>query len=276
MPPTLTPEEVEAVWRNYMLTGSPTAGEFRFISPAGLHRLFRHLPASPRCRLCWAPFKGLGGTGVRLLFNRWPSRMNPQMCNACEDFAQHYQGGAEVPLTVLFADVRGSTSLAEGMSPRAFSDLINRFYTATTQVLYDAGAMVEKLIGDEVTALFAPGIAGPGHAAAAVRAARQILRQTGNTPGGQPWVPVGAGVHTGTAFVGAVGGEGSTVDITALGDDVNIGARLASLAKAGQVLVSDEAARAAELDTSQLEAQELQLKGRSEPVRAWVVQAGAG
>jgi adenylate cyclase len=274
MPPDLTPEEVEEVWRKYLLTGLPTAGPLGLTSAAALHRFFKHLPASPRCRLCWAPFKGLGGAGVRLLFNRGPSRMNPQMCNECEDFAQHYQGGAEVPLTVLFADVRGSTTLAEGMSPTAFSDVINRFYNATTQVLYAASAMVEKLIGDEVTAVFAPGIAGEKHAAVAVQAARDILRVTGNVPGQQPWVPVGVGVHTGLAFMGSVGSDGATREIAALGDNVNVGARLASLAKAGQVLVSDETAREAGLDTSGLEAQELQLKGRSEPVQAWVLGAG--
>jgi adenylate cyclase len=103
-----------------------------------------------------------------------------------------------------------------------------------------------------------------------VAAAQELLRQSGND-GGDPWIPVGAGVHTGIAYVGTVG-EGDARDFTALGDPVNIAARLASAAGPGEILVSSAAATAAKLDTSGLVPRALELRGRDEPVDAWVAR----
>jgi adenylate cyclase len=282
MPQQATPEEVEALWRNFLTTGDHRANMPEIFKWRTLHRVFAHIPAAPRCRVCYAPFKGVGGQAVRLLFNRGPSRMNPQMCNACEQVAETYPGGAEVELTVLFADVRGSTTMAEAMSARDFSTLISRFYDATTEILYQAGALVEKMIGDEVTGLFTPGLAGSDHAAAALKAARDILAATGNVPdagstdpAAAPWVPVGVGLHSGLTYVGSVGTNAGPRDIAALGDTMNVGARLASLARAGQIVLSDATARAAGLDTTGLSPQDMQLKGRAESVKTWVLGASA-
>src|SRR5262249_39578090 len=151
--------------------------------------------------ICYAPFKGVGGVFTRAVFGMVPSRLNPHMCNVCEIFAQKNPGGVELELSMLFADVRGSTSLAEGMSPVAFSQLINRFYQSSTHTLVHANAIIEKLIGDEVVGLFVPGFVGPNHAQAALRAAQAILHATGHGGTEPPWIPVGIGVHTGSAFV---------------------------------------------------------------------------
>jgi class 3 adenylate cyclase len=86
-------------------------------------------------------------------------------------------------------------------------------------------------------------------------------------------VPVGVGVHTGVSFVGTVG-EGDAVDFTALGDTVNAAARIASMAGAGELLISEMAAEAAGLDTSGLERRTLELRGREKPVDVWVGAAG--
>ncbi len=130
------------------------------------------------------------------------------------------------------------------------------------------------MIGDEVAGLYAPGIAGKDHARIAIEAAQAILRASGHGDPDGPWIPVGAGVHTGIAFVGSVSSEGIT-DITALGDSVNTAARLASQARAGEVVVSDDSARAAGLSTDGLTALHLQLKGRAEPVDTWVIEVKA-
>src|SRR5206468_12918370 len=132
----------------------------------------------------------------------------------------------------LFADVRGSTSLAEHMSAHDFSSLIARFYGVAAKVVDDRNGLVDKFVGDEVVALFIPGFAGEDHAANAVGAARDLMRATGND-GDEPWVPVGAGVHTGVPYVGRVG-EGDACDFTAVGDAVNTASRLASSAGAGE------------------------------------------
>jgi adenylate cyclase len=190
----------------------------------------------------------------------------------CEKFASEHQGGAEIELTMLFADVRGSTRLAEGMKPVEFSRLINRFYRTVTAELYKVGGLVEKLIGDEVTAFFTTGFAGENHARVAVEAGRSILRETGHGSSAGPWVPVGVGVHTGIAFVGTVTSEGGNSDIAVLGDTANTAARLASVAAAGEVVLSDVTRAAAGLEAGGMEARQLQLKGRSEPVDAWILQ----
>jgi adenylate cyclase len=188
----------------------------------------------------------------------------------CENYANQYPGGAEIELSVLFADVRGSTSMAEHMSPTDFGRLIDRFYKATTRALFRKNALVEKLIGDEVTGFFTPGFAGERHALAAVEAGQEILRATGHRDANGPWIPVGVGVHTGRAFVGAVSSEGGAADITVLGDTPNTGARITSHAGTGELLISETAAAAAGLETEGLESRSLALKGREQPVKAWV------
>jgi adenylate cyclase len=167
---------------------------------------------------------------------------------------------------MMFADIRGSTSLAEKMSPTEFSKLIDRFYRVTTRVLYRANALVEKLIGDEVTGLFVPGFAGPNHADTAISAAKSILRETGHADPSGPWVPVGIGIHSGLAFVGSVSAEGGRADITALGDAVNTASRLASVANSGEIVVSDVSQTMAGLNIDGLESRNLELKGRSDPL----------
>ena len=266
---------VEEIWRSYLTTGHlPYSVYYPWYMSVSLRPVVRRLPASPRCRLCYYPFRGMGGMAVRHLLGIEPSRMNPTVCNFCERFAEEHQGGAEVETTMLFADVRGSTALAEGMSSSEFGRLIGRFYSVASKVLFDHNAMIEKLIGDEVAAFFVPGIAGPYHARAAVEAARAILHATGHgTPGG-PWLPVGVGVHVGLAFIGAVQADQGAADMVVLGDTANTGARLASQAGPGEVLVSDAVREAAALDTDGWEERLLQLKGRSEPVTAWAMRVG--
>lgn len=201
------------------------------------------------------------------------SRYNPRFCEACERF--DHPGGAEVPLSMLFADVRGSTALAEQMSALEFGRLINRFYTLATDVLVRTDALVDRLVGDEAVGLYFPGFAGPDHPRRAIQAARELLEQTGHGDKNGPWLPVGIGVHTGIAYVGVVGGEkGNPADFTALGDNVNITARLASQAGPGEILISEAAYTSAGLDLGDVEIRQLALKGRREPigVRVWRIR----
>jgi adenylate cyclase len=260
------------MWRIYMTTGKlPDDVDNRWHAPL-LRPLIRRLPTEPRCLVCYYPFEGLGGQLASRLLGIKRSRLNPNLCNACEMLAEAYQGGAEIEMSMLFADVRGSTAMAEKMSPTDFSRLIDRFYKAATRQIFAANGMVEKIIGDEVTGFFVPGFAGDDHPLVAVETARAILKATGHRAVSGPWAPVGIGVHTGLAFVGAVSTENGAADITILGDAVNTAARLASLAQAGEVIASDEAIRAAGLSTAGMEARRLQLRGRSEPVDAWALR----
>lgn len=256
--------EIEAQWRQFLAKGEVQ-------SERRLRHLFALLPAEPRCKTCNAPFRGIGALIVRAFFGKRPSKLNPRLCNFCEEFASRYQGGAEIELSMLFADVRGSTTLAESMSIHAFSQLINRFYKVSTDVLIRSDALIDKLIGDEVTGLYVPGYAGNDHARRAFEAALELLRLTGHGDPEGPWVPIGIGVHTGVAFFGAVGsGEGVT-DITVLGDAPNVAARLASQAAVGEILISESAAAAGGLNLEGFALRSLNLKGRNDPVNARVI-----
>jgi adenylate cyclase len=229
------------------------------------------IPAGPRCKLCAAPLKPPGSVVLRP-FGFGPSRLNRRLCRACFRTVDKKPGGAELEISLLFADVRGSTTLAEHIPAQEFSQLISRFYGTAARVVDKWDGIVDKFVGDEVVALFVPGFAGEGHAARAIEAARELLQETGNADGAESWLPVGAGVHTGIAYVGRVG-EGDACDFTAVGDAVNTAARLASSAGAGEILVSSSAAEAAGLDAGGLETRTLELRGRDESVDAVVATA---
>jgi len=250
---------VEHLWRTYLTTGENEQESRR-------RRIFKRLPGHRRCKNCYAPFDGFGSPIVKFLYGKRPSNMNPQLCNVCEDFSRHHQGGAVIELSMLFADVRGSTTLAEGMNPADYSRLIDRFYKAATRILVDTNALIDKIIGDQAAAMYVPGIAGAEHPRQAIEAAHRILTVTGHSKPEGPWIPLGVGVHTGRAWVGAIGSEHGSIDITVLGDAANIAARLSSKAAEGEILVSEATYQASGGDIAFTEKRSLDLKGRSEPV----------
>ena len=197
---------------------------------------------------------------MRLIGKR-PSGSNPNWCTSCFDFLVRHHGGAEVDGAMLFADIRGSTSLAERLSPADFHALLDRFFATATSVVFRHDGFIDKFVGDELVALFFPLLTGDRYVARAVAAAQDLLRETGHGSPDGPWVPVGAGVHAGRAWFGVVGDAGH-VELTAVGDAVNVAARLASLAEAGEVLVSADAASASDLPPTR-ERRTLTLKGKA-------------
>jgi adenylate cyclase len=184
--------------------------------------------------------------------------------------AERFPGGAEVEVTILFADIRGSTSIAERMKPADFSLLIKHFYQVATRVLFDTNAIVEKLVGDAVTGFYTPGFTGPEHAKVALDAASQIIRSISGGESAESRVPVGIGLHTGIAYVGSVTTDSGVANIAILGDAANVCARLASLAGPGEIYLSQATADAAGVNTSELQHRSLELKGRMQAVDAFV------
>ena len=268
-PPEKSAQRALTLWHSY-LTGDRSDLDTMTMT---VRRIFKQLPGETRCLVCNAPFQGVGGALVSLLgFRAGRSSFNPRLCDRCEKLVKHYQVGTEVLLTLLFADVRGSTPLAEEIGASAFHHLINRFYKTSTGILVQTNALIDKLIGDEVAGLYVPGIAGPDYPQVAINAARSLLEATGHADPQGPWIPVGAGVHTGIGYVGAVGSGQSVSDITVLGDVANTTARLASQAGIGEILVSEETARAAEMSFDDYETRVLSLKGRSQPVTVHVLR----
>jgi len=257
--------EAEHLWRAYLTTGE-------FEKERRQRRFLRWLPGSLRCKNCYAPFQGAGSTVVRIIYGKRPSNMNPLICNACEDFARAYLGGADVDLSLLFADVRGSTTIAESMGPMEFSRLIDRFYKIATNVMARSDALIDKIIGDQAAGIYVPGFAGKDHARRAIKAAKEILQATGHESPDGPWIPLGVGVHTGVAFVGSVGSQQGAVDITVLGDAPNTAARLSSIAAPGEILITEATYAAAGMSTGSLEKRIVELKGKREPLSIYVVK----
>ncbi len=169
-------------------------------------------------------------------------------------------------MSMLFIDVRGSTALSETMTPTEFSQLINRFYAAATKIIVDEDGLVEKLAGDSVAAFWGAGFAGPDYVRRTVNVAQSLLRAMERQK-----IPVGIGVHTGVAYFGAMGTADGLVEISAIGDEVNLAARLASKAAPGEIIVSERALKTAGIDGSGLESRSLDLKGISEPVTVRVL-----
>jgi len=251
---------VEELWRHML-----TSGEFG--KEARQRQFLRFLPGDSRCKACYAPFQGIGGKVAWIVYQKRPSNLNPLLCTTCEDFARKHPGGAEIELSLLFADVRGSTTLAEGMSATAFGELINRFYKTSTEVLANSDALIDKIIGDQVSGMYVPGFAGLDHARRAIEAGKKILELTGHGSSDGPWIPLGVGVHTGTAFVGSLGGKNGVTDITVLGDVANTAARLSSIAGIGEILISEAACQHAGYNGSEnMEQRELELKGKSNKI----------
>lgn len=227
-----------------------------------LRRFWRTIPSAPRCKMCTSPFGAPGGPLLRLIGKgRWAG--NSDYCAGCFKQLYRHRDGAEIECTLLFADIRGSTQLAESMSATDFRALLDRFYRTATGILIAHEAIVDKFVGDEVVAIFIPALAGENHAGQAIDAGLDLLRATGHETDA-PWAPIGIGINTGEAFVGVVG-TADHVEFTALGDTVNVTARLASAAGAGEVLVTESAARAANLASAWAsERRRLDLRGKAE------------
>jgi adenylate cyclase len=202
-----------------------------------------------------------------------PSGANPNWCTSCFNFMSKHRGGAEMNGAYLFADIRGSTSLAERMSASEYHTLLNRYLATATSMVFRHDGFVDKFVGDEMVAVFFPLLSGERYVPRAVAAATDLLRETGHADPDGPWVPVGVGVHSGRAWFGVVGDE-SHFELTSVGDAVNVAARLGAMAGAGEVLVSADAALAADLDPA-LERRALELKGKESTVEAVSLRVGA-
>ncbi len=259
----ITPEG-DAFWRKVLVEGHQP---LRF-----MHRLFRYLPGPPRCKICHNPFGGVGGKLVGL-FGFTPSRKNPNICVACCE--RMPKGGAEVDIAVLFADVRGSTALGERLQPSAYASLLNRFYRAATEVLIQHDAIIDKLIGDEVMALFIPGICGWEYHRRAFEASYALFEAVGyGQRDADPWMPIGGAIASGLSYVGNVGGE-DVVDFTALGDIVNTASRLASAAEAGEILLTQSVREKIVTSPVEFDTRTLSLRGKEIPLQVSVVRFAA-
>lgn len=232
-------------------------------------RLMVRLPSDPRCAICRVPYSGIGGRIMGPL-GFAPSRKNPRLCSEC--FERAPLGGVELEIGVLFADVRGFTALAEHQAPDAVAGLLNRFYATAVDVLC-SHAIIDKLVGDQVMALYLPQIFAGEAPAHMIGDARALLTAAGYGRD-QPWVELGVGLDFGMAYVGNVG-AGDVKDFTAIGDVVNTAARLQSAAAGGEIVCSRRVYDRAAREAPDARPRDLVLKGKSEPEPAMVCRVGA-
>lgn len=170
---------------------------------------------------------------------------------------------------MLFVDVRGFTSLAEQLPPAEVAHRLNRFYSLASNSIFDYDGTLDKLVGDQVMAFFGAPLHAKDHPKRAVRAALRIVSGMKGLAHGEH-LDVGAGIATGEAFVGNVG-EGAVADYTVLGDTVNVAARLQAAAASGEILIAEGTYSQVESDFPNAPRRELELKGKSGPVRARLI-----
>ena len=269
----ISQEDIRNAWYTYLTTGDmPPSVNVSWFEHKTFQPIIKRMPRSPRCRICYIPFEGIGGWIFNKVLGVEASVMTPHLCNLCERFANKYRGGAELDIAVMFVDIRHSTSMAEKMSPEEYSKVINRFYSAVTKVIYRNYGMVEKLQGDDVGGFFVPGFTGPEYRKKAVKTAQEALTALGYHTTEGPCIEAGVGIHSGITYVGSVTTHSGVSDVSILGDTVNVAARLVSHARSGEIVISEDVRSGANLLQHTLESRRLSLKGKTEEMDVWVLK----
>ena len=228
-----------------------------------------HIPIPIRGMLS-LPFKL---AGVRI------SRMNPNLCTLCETKFRSVKKVQQVtvPATVLFADVRGYTSLSEEVGASDVTTLLGEFYDHCSAAIWERDGIVNKLIGDAIFAIYNFPIRRSDHIKQAVLSGTELQRRCRAMKtkklGGRGDLPVGIGVgiHTGDVTVGEIGT--SIKDFTAIGEVVNLASRLQGASHPGEVLVTEGVYREVEQNFPGAERRVCALKGIAQPVTAFVLRA---
>lgn len=181
-------------------------------------------------------------------------------------------GGESQRMTLLFADVRGFTTMAEKMTPREAVEVLNEFFARMTDVIFDHDGTLDKYLGDGLMALFGAPFALQNDAEAAVRAASNMQRSLAelNKVSGRPPLNIGIGIHTGEAVVGFLGTE-RRMDYTAIGDTVNVASRLTSQAGPGQIVISAATHERLKNAIPCGQLPPMKLKGRAEMIEVYEV-----
>jgi adenylate cyclase len=204
-----------------------------------------------------------------------PSRMNPNICNLCETMFKHIKKSSQVhvPLTILFADVRGYTTMSELVDSPEIIRLLSHFYEQSGEAVWERDGIVNKLIGDAVLAIFNFPIERDNHVENAVLAGLALQERCASLCSmrkGESQLSIGVGIHTGNAAIGDVGQ--ACRDFTAVGSVVNLASRLQGAACPGEVLVTESVYECIAEQFPNAQRRVCQLKGLEQPVSAWVLQ----
>ena len=237
------------------------------------------------CKGCWeqmhvpVPLRGPASIPFRI-FGIRPSRMNPNTCTICELMFTRVMKARKitVDVSVLFADLRGYTTLSQSLSADTVSSILDIFYDECAAAIWEFDGLLNKTIGDAIMAIFNFPIRHHDHAERAVLVAREIQRryharreflvaEHAGLAGIE--LGVGIGIDSGEASFGEFGR--SHRDLTAIGTVVNTAARAQSAAQAGQILVTRNVSERAQNQTARSESREYQLKGFDKPIELYTV-----
>ncbi|EDM75106.1 putative adenylate cyclase [Plesiocystis pacifica SIR-1] len=187
------------------------------------------------------------------------------------------QAGAEREVTMLFADIRGFTSMSERHTPQEMVETLNSYFEFMVDVLFKHGGTLDKYVGDEIIGLFGAPVEIPEAPVLAVRCALDMLKALDEfnrvrIAAGQEPVYIGIGINTGPVIAGAIGSS-QTLQYTVIGDAVNVAARLCSVAKASEIIISPSTMRAAAPHIVAEQREPVQVKGKGEPIQIWNVRS---
>ena len=229
-----------------------------------------HLAA--QCRVCGTMLSG----GMSVIYRIFGIRRSPRNPNICTRCSTHVEEGRLVEITVLFADLSSFTELTHELGAEKTHQVVDAFLRMATDVLVKHGAFIDKYVGDAVMALFNVPVRYDDHARRATLAATE-LGSALKILGARLDLPLEAsvGVATGYARVGRLGSD-DTKDYTAIGDVVNLAARLQGKAGAGEILISEASRSKHAEDLPDARAEQLVLKGFREPVTAYRLHAHEG
>lgn len=248
----------EALWHTIFAEGDPVLQK--------MQRFHLKLPGHPRCRLCLAPFGGVGGWFMRLR-GRKPNNRNPAFCNACDKFIDSFPGGAEIDMSMLYVDIRNSTEYADSHSAASVSQRVNAFLDQASEIIIRNDGFVSEFYGDCIVATWPPGFSGQDHGKKAHQTALELVGDRNLVSNSGTPIPVGVGVHTGKIFIGTVSAfQGTLRGVSIFGRNVNLTARMAAKAKASEVLGSAANITSAGKEPSSFSSEKVELKGFSEPV----------
>ncbi|MGH7887217.1 MAG: adenylate/guanylate cyclase domain-containing protein, partial [Candidatus Binatia bacterium] len=228
-----------------------------------------HAHESPRlaaqCSICGTMLAG----ALSAVYRTFGIRRSPRNPNICTRCSTHVEEGRMIEITVLFADLSSFTEMTHELGAERTHQVVDAYLRMATGVLVKHGAFIDKYVGDAVMALFNVPIRSQDHARRAVVAATELGAAL-KTLGASFALDLDAsvGIATGFARVGRLGSDDSK-DYTAIGDVVNLAARLQSKAGAGEVLISEESYRKQPGEFPDATAERVTLKGFREPINAY-------
>jgi len=185
-------------------------------------------------------------------------------------------GGERKEVTVFFSDVRGFTTISENLSPEKLCEFMNDYFTPMTSIVLDSAGTLDKYIGDAIMAFWGAPIAIPDHAAKAAKASIDMMfaldiLQRDMPLKGFPKPEIGIGLNTGSASIGNMG-SAARFSYTAMGDSINLGARLEGLTKEYSIKIMISEFTAACLDRNDFffrDLDDIKVKGKNEPVKVF-------